>query len=182
MKAMAMVAHPDDCIIFAYSFMQAFNKLDWTICYLTYEANDYRGSELKRFWDRRQIKIKFLGYVDDWHDIKNKKISFNEETACMDIHSAIADQEIILTHNEDGDYGHLHHIFVNQATSNHPRRVTFAGPGKGTDRFVLKPNSYTFAELPEHRKVIEGFHSNGHSNEYVIPDTVKVLLTLTDLK
>lgn len=178
MKAMAMVAHPDDCIIFAYSFMHAYPELDWTVCYLTYEADDYRGSELKAFWDKRNIKTKFLGYADDWHDIENKKISFNAEDAWIDIQFAIADQDIILTHDESGDYGHIHHIFVNRATTNHPRRVTFAGVGRGTDVLTVPDGTYTFDELPEHGNVVAGFHQNGHTNEYSIPDDVKVLLKL----
>ena len=69
--------------------MHAHPNLDWTICYLTYDSDDYRGSELKKFWDKRKIKTKFLGYVDDWHDIENKRISFNEARAWIDIQEAI---------------------------------------------------------------------------------------------
>lgn len=176
MKAMAVVAHPDDCIIFAYSFMYAHPELVWTICYLTYTADDYRGSELKAFWNKRNIKTKFLGYVDDWHDIENKKISFNEENAWRDIQFAIADQDIILTHDEAGDYGHLHHVFVNRATANHPNRVMFAGIGKGTARYTIPNGTYDINELPTHGEVIASFHSKEHANEYFIPDTVKELL------
>jgi len=173
---MAVVAHPDDCIIFGYSFIHAHPTLDWTVCYLTYTADDYRGRELKAFWDRRNIKTKFLGYVDDWHDIENKKISFDEESAWIDIQFAIADQDIILTHDEAGDYGHLHHVFVNRATANHPNRVMFAGPGKGTVRYTIPAGTYSLDELPQHGTIIAGFHSTEHANEYFIPDTVKELL------
>lgn len=176
MKAMVVVAHPDDCIIFAYSFIHAYPNLDWTVCYLTYEEDDYRGSELKAFWDKRGIKTKFLGYVDDWHDIENKKISFDEESAWIDIQFSIADQDIILTHDEAGDYGHLHHVFVNRATANHPNRIMFAGIGKGNARFTIPAGIYSFDELPQHGPVIAGFHRTEHANEYFIPDTVKELL------
>lgn len=176
MKAMAIVAHPDDCIIFAYSFMYAHPELDWTVCYLTYKADDYRGSELKAFWDRRNIKTKFLGYVDDWHDIENKKISFDEEDAWIDIQFAIADQDIILTHDEAGDYGHLHHVFVNRATANHPNRVMFAGIGKGIVRYTIPSGTYDIAELPNHGSVIASFHSTEHANEYFFTDNIKELL------
>jgi hypothetical protein len=53
MKAMAMVAHPDDCVIFAYSFMHHHKHLDWTVCYLTYTEQDARGREFAEFWQRR---------------------------------------------------------------------------------------------------------------------------------
>jgi LmbE family N-acetylglucosaminyl deacetylase len=177
MKAITMVAHPDDCVIFAYSFMHAHPDLDWTVCYLTYQEDDYRGSELQTFWDKRNIKTKFLGYVDDWHDIENKRISFDEARAWIDVQEAVNNQDIVLTHNEHGDYGHLHHVFVHNAVMDcHPSAVTFAGPGQGNTKFSIPPGTYTLDELPEHGSVIAGFHKEQHANEYFIPDTVKLLL------
>jgi hypothetical protein len=177
MKAIAMVAHPDDCVIFAYSFMHAHPNLDWTVCYLTYEADDYRGSELKAFWDKRRISTKFLGYVDNWHDIENKQISFDEACAWIDIQEAVGGQDIVVTHNAEGDYGHLHHVFVHNAVLNyHPDAVTFSKIGQGNARFVIPVGTYTLDELPEHGKIIASFHQVEHANEYFIPDSVKGLL------
>ena len=177
MKAIAVIAHPDDCVIFAYSFMHAYPELDWTVCYLTYTAKDYRGSELKAFWDRRGIKTKFLGYVDDWHDIENKQISFDEAHAWIDIQEAVSNQDIVLTHDSSGDYGHLHHVFVHNAVLDyHPTAITFSKLGEGNARFVIPPGTYTLDELPEHGPIIAGFHSKEHANEYFIPDSVKELL------
>ena len=79
MKAMVMVAHPDDCVIFAYSFMHQYRQLDWTVCYLTYTESDARGHEFAEFWQRRGVATKFLGYVDDYRDIEANKISFDIE-------------------------------------------------------------------------------------------------------
>ena len=176
MKAMAIVAHPDDCIIFAYSFIHAHPTLDWTICYLTYTEQDSRGKELAEFWAKRNIKTRFLGYVDDYHDIENEKISFDEKKAYMDIQYLIFNQDLILTHDENGDYGHIHHKFVNSATATHKKRITFAGLGKGTKRFTIPEGTYSLDELPEHRTVIADFFPNKHSNEYLIPDNVRALL------
>lgn len=166
MKAMVMVAHPDDCVIFAYSFVHAHPEYEWTVCYLTYTAEDPRGSELANFWSRREVDTKFLGYVDDWHDIQNGRISFDENLAWRDIVAVIADQDLVLTHNAEGDYGHIHHVFVNRATADHPNRITFAGPGQGTVKYTIEPGAYTLDELPLHREVVAGFHPDVHANEY----------------
>ena len=177
MKAIVMVAHPDDCIIFAYSFMHAYPDLEWTVCYLTYKSTDYRGVELKSFWDKRNVKTKFLGYVDDWHDIENKQISFDEARAWIDIQESISDQDIVLTHDLDGDYGHLHHVFVHNAVLYYrPSAITFSKIGKGNARFIIPAGTYTLDELPEHGSIIAGFHLKEHVNEYFIPDSVKELL------
>lgn len=179
MKAIAMVAHPDDCIIFAYSFMHAYPELDWSVCYLTYEADDYRGSELKAFWDKRGINTKFLGYVDDWHDLKNEEISFDQARAWIDVQEAVNGYDIVLTHSSTGDYGHLHHKFVYDAVADfHPNIITFASNHAGTDKFIIPEGTYSFDELPEHGQVIAGFHRNEHVNEYTIPDNIKVMLEL----
>jgi hypothetical protein len=172
-----MVAHPDDCVIFAYSFMHAYPELEWTVCYLTYKADDYRGRELKAFWDRRGIATQFLGYVDDWHDMENQQNSFDEAHAWIDIQEAVSGNDIVLTHDQDGDYGHLHHKFVYDAVADyHPNIVTFAGIGKGNVKFTIPTGTYTLDELPEHGKIIAGFHQAEHANEYFIPDSVKELL------
>lgn len=166
MKAICMVAHPDDCVIFAYSYIHNNPQYDWTICYLTYTAQDRRGQEFVEFWSKRNIKTKFLGYVDDWHDIENGTISFDEDLAWADIQDAMVGQDLVLTHNAQGDYGHIHHVFVNRATATHPNIVTFAGPGQGTVKYSIEPGIYSLSELPMHQDVISGFHSVAHTNEY----------------
>ena len=168
MKAVAMVAHPDDCVIFAYSFINHHSNYEWTICYLTYTEHDPRGREFAEFWNKRGITTKFLGYVDDWHDIENKKISFDTASATADIQKIIAEYDLVLTHNEEGDYGHLHHVFVNQATANHPNRVTFAGPGQGTVKYTIDLGAYSLDEFPLHSDVVASFHQHTHTNEYNI--------------
>lgn len=166
MKALAMVAHPDDCVIFAYSFIHNHPEYSWTICYLTYCEWEPRAQEFRQFWNRRNIPTIFLGYRDDYRDIENKRISFNEAQARREIGNIVLNYELVLTHNEQGDYGHLHHVFVHEATKNHPRRVTFAGPGHGTVKYSVEPGSYSLDELPMHKEIIEQFHPGTHNNEY----------------
>ena len=165
MKAIAMVAHPDDCVIFAYSYIHNHPEYAWTICYLTY--CEWQAQEFRQFWNRRNIPTIFLGYRDDYRDIENKRISFDVAQAQREIGNIISNYDLVLTHDENGDYGHLHHVFVNQATAGHPCRVTFAGPGSGTVKYSVEPGAYSLDELPLHRDVIAGFHSNTHTNEYI---------------
>lgn len=181
MKAIAVVAHPDDCVIFAYSFIYNHPDMDWTILYLTYTHWDYRGSELFKFWEQRNIPTIFLGYVDNWHDIENKKISFNTEQAQREIQGIIKDFDIVLTHNAQGEYGHLHHVFVHQCCAPHPNLITFADPGNGKE-YTIPNEAYSLDELPEHQKIIQGFHGHQHSNTYHIPTHVKNIIKNTESK
>lgn len=166
MKAICMVAHPDDCVIFAYSFIHNHPEYTWTICYLTYTSDDSRGQEFVKFWNKRGIETKFLGYIDDWHDIENERISFNEDGAYTEIQSTILDYDLVLTHNAEGEYGHIHHVFVNRATAIHNNQVTFAGPGQGTVKYTIEPGVYSLDEFPLHKEIVAGFHSVVHTNEY----------------
>ena len=169
MKAVTVVAHPDDCVIFAYSYMHNHPEYAWTIVYLTYAEWEPRAQEFRQFWNRRNVTTIFLGYRDNYRDIENKKISFDEIQAAQEIASIITDYDLVLTHNKDGDYGHLHHVFVNQCTVSHPHRVTFAGPGQGTVKYFIEPGVYSLDELPMHREIIQSFHQISHTNEYTTP-------------
>jgi LmbE family N-acetylglucosaminyl deacetylase len=168
MKAVAMVAHPDDCVIFAYSYIYNHPEHDWTICYLTYGESDSRAQEFKKFWNDRNIATAFLGYQDDYRDIERKQISFDQAQALKEIGNLVATYDLVLTHNERGEYGHLHHVFVNHATAGHPHRVTFADPGSGTAKYSVPTGAYNLDELPMHRAVIAGFHGTTHTNEYSV--------------
>jgi LmbE family N-acetylglucosaminyl deacetylase len=168
MKAMVMVAHPDDCVIFAYSYLHHHADYQWTVCYLTYTDQDPRGKEMQQFWQRRGIATTFLGFPDVWNQELNCPGDVDARAATMAIHAVIADQDLVVTHNENGEYGHPHHVLVHQATQHHAHRVLFAPAGQGTVKYSIESGHYDLAELPLHRDVIEGFHSQHHTNEYII--------------
>ena len=165
MKALCLVAHPDDCVIFAYSYIHNHPEMSWRICYLTYCEWEPRARELKEFWKKRNINCIFLGYTDDYRDIENKKISFNEQQARREIGNIVKDYDLILTHDEHGDYGHIHHVFVHDCAKDHPCVVTFAKAGEGTT-YTIPPGTYSLDELPQHSDVIKGFHPEEHRNSY----------------
>jgi hypothetical protein len=177
MKATVVIAHPDDCVIFAYSFMHHYKQFDWTVCYLTYTEQDARGREFAGFWQQRGVATKFLGYVDDYRDIEANKISFDTAAAEESIKQAILGQDLILTHSHQGDYGHLHHVFVNQTVcSNHNQVVCFAGPGQGNVKYTIDPGVYSLDELPLHRGIVSTFHMHTHTSEYTVTERTRKIL------
>ena len=168
MKAVCMVAHPDDCVIFAYSLMYHFQDLDWCMVYLTYNDADSRAIEFQRFWHQRGIPTKFLGFVDNYRDIEAGRPSFDTNAAREAIHAEIRDADIILTHDSKGDYGHPHHRFVNRCVQLlcHDHVITFAAPGTGTHDYDIENPDYDADQLPQHYDVIKGFHADRHRNSY----------------
>jgi Family of unknown function (DUF6492) len=54
-NAACVVAHPDDCIIYGYAFIQANLEFNWKIYYLTHDASHERSKEMELFWLKRGI-------------------------------------------------------------------------------------------------------------------------------
>ena len=166
MKALCLVAHPDDCVIFAYSYIYHHPEHDWTIGYLTYTEHDARAAEFKKFWRTRNIDTVFLGFEDHWHDNEQKQLTrwygLDAVAACWNL---AKDFDVVLTHDEHGDYGHIHHKVVHDAVKHHPNLITFAPPGQGTT-YILPADAYGLDELPLHRDIVAGFHPEVHQNSY----------------
>lgn len=168
MKALCIVAHPDDCVIFAYSYMYNHPELDWTVCYLTYTADSPRGQEFVKFWQARNVKTKFLGFVDDYKDQQTQQLNFwyglDAEAECWDV---AKDFDLVLTHDAEGDYGHIHHRVVHNSVKHHHNLITFAPPGKGNRSYSVPLTAYNLTELPLHADVIKSFHQDMHANSYI---------------
>lgn len=177
MKALCLVAHPDDCVIFAYSFIYNHAQLDWTVGYLTYTADSDRGQEFVKFWNQRNIATVFLGFKDHWHDNEQKKLLHWTQQQAVDACRKLSqDYDLVLTHDHNGDYGHIHHQVVHDSVADHPGLVTFARPETGTDTYQVPLSAYDPSELPLHADVIKGFHYDIHSNSYHVPAHVKQLI------
>lgn len=166
MKALCLVAHPDDCVIFAYSYIHNHPEHNWTIGYLTYTAIDPRGAELAAFWQRRNIPCVFLGFVDDYHDQEQQQLLQWYGIDAMAECAGLARQyDLVLTHDEHGDYGHIHHRVVHDAVKHHPNLITFDKPGHGTT-YTIPQGTYSLDELPMHGEIISSFHNKQHQNSY----------------
>lgn len=167
MKALCLVAHPDDCVIFGYSYMYHHPEHEWTVGYLTYTAADPRGAELQQFWQRRGIECVFLGFEDNWLDQEQQQLNcWPAAEARVKCSSLAAGYDVVLTHDQHGDYGHIHHRLVHDAVADHPGLITFAPPGQGTTTLTLPPDTYSIQELPMHGNVVQGFHPREHRNSY----------------
>ena len=170
MKALCLVAHPDDCVIFAYSYIHNHPEHVWTIGYLTYTEHDPRGAEMSAFWRRRGIDTIFLGFEDHWHDQEQQQLTCWDlsyaEVKCWNL---AKDYDLVLTHDQHGDYGHIHHRVVHDSVERHHNLVTFAPNEQGTITVSIPAGTYSLNELPQHGAIIAGFHAVEHKNSYTEP-------------
>jgi LmbE family N-acetylglucosaminyl deacetylase len=153
MKALVLVAHPDDCVIWASAYMDAHPEHGWTICYLTHWRFHKRGREIARYCRRRSIPVRFLGFKDHGRDLgTNSLITWPEKEAVRVLQLATEGYDLILTHGVEGEYGHPHHRVVHQAVKDLPQaKVYFSNDS--TD--LAYPVQISVDELPRHQAAIE---------------------------
>ena len=175
MRAVALVAHPDDCVIFAWPFIEAHPEFEWTIIYLTYTFTDPRAREVRAYWNKRGIDVVFLGMRDDWQYVKNNELGFDPQIAKNDIVNAASKYDLILTHYKDGDYGHIHHKFVNTIANQIGKpKVYFASTFNYNTEYVVIESVNT-DELPLHKNVIEEF-TDRNTGRYIVTPEAELIL------
>jgi hypothetical protein len=191
MKAICIVAHPDDCIIFAYGFIHNHPEYQWDIAFVTNDEYSDRGQEIKKFWNSRNIKTIFLGFEDNVDDHwTTHSISFNTNSAAEKIQSLVNSYNLILTHNNDGEYGHIHHKFINRCLEGFKNVVTFNYPRKLYKfkilNYILPRTIYSLAEIPLHASVVSTFHKTNIFGklyfEYNSPKDINLLFKLLKSK
>lgn len=156
MKATAIVAHPDDCLIFARQYIDTHPMWKWSIVYLTYNATDDRAIEIAAYWNKRNVVTTFLGYVDSYSDMETGVLSFSVEKATQAIHNAVT-ADIVLTHNADGDYGHIHHKFVSEVVSQIDKPTVYFANTTQYNIECKATSSLNFEEFPLHKEVLQMF-------------------------
>lgn len=159
LKAICVVAHPDDCVIFARPFIERYSEFDWTILYLTYRSYDSRAMEMTAYWQRRNVSTVNLGFADDYRDMENNLISFDAAQAQKEIFNISDKYDLVLTHNWDGDYGHIHHTFVSNSVHPVLKPKVYFAKYEQSNMECCSVDDINLTELPLHREVVSGFEN-----------------------
>jgi hypothetical protein len=174
-KALCVVAHPDDCVIFARPFIERYSEFEWTILYLTYRSYDPRAMEMTAYWRRRNVSTVNLGFTDDYRDMENNLVSFNVEQAQREIFNISGKYDLLLTHNPDGDYGHIHHTFVSDSVQPVSKPKVYFAKYEQSNMECCATSDINLTELPLHREVVSGFE-NINVGRYVADQLAQELL------
>lgn len=175
LKALCVVAHPDDCVIFARPFIEQHPQFKWTILYLTYCGYDPRAAEMTAYWRKRNVITVNLGFVDDYRDMESNQVSFDAVQAQREIANISSRYDLILTHNADGDYGHIHHKFVNSVVQSVAKPKVYFAKHEQQNMECRAVSDISLTELPLHRDVISGFE-NIDVGRYVADQLAQELL------
>lgn len=158
-KALCLVAHPDDCALFGYQFIDDHADWDWQIWYLTHAMDSDRVQELRKFWKLRGVSVAAAGFIDDWDHVNRGELGFDPAHARTLITGACEDLDLLLTHNAVGEYGHPHHLFINSVVQDIAVPKVYFGTWPDHANHIIKLDSapYSSDELPLHKNIVDGF-------------------------
>lgn len=159
-NASVVVAHPDDCLLFAYHFV-AEHPFNWRIIYLTYTADSPRGQEVAAFWKRRKYHCEFLGYADNAKDSRTGTASFNSAEVQARLEALVAKDDLIVTHHRNGEYGHPHHKFVSLIADeiNVPKIYFGQFTKEANLSYSVEQALFDLEEIPLHAEAVQYFGS-----------------------
>ena len=111
-KKLMIVAHPDDEILWGGAHLSEGGYL--VVC-ITNGKNSVRKEEYIKAVEKTGNTPVILGYPDkvlgkrdDWENVRNK---LDDDLSFI---MSFNDWDTIVTHNPDGEYGHIHHKLTNE--------------------------------------------------------------------
>lgn len=136
-----IVAHPDDELLWGGAHLIEDNYL--VVC-VTCGSNKLRVIEFDKVMKATGEKYIMLGYPDKTNGERDNWDTVREDIISdIDKIIALKDWNIIVTHNPDGEYGHIHHQMTSQIV---------------TDAVKAKYNLYYFGRYYSKKKI--GNHYN----------------------
>jgi LmbE family N-acetylglucosaminyl deacetylase len=128
LRALMLVAHPDDEVIFGAALMLAHPEYDWTLACMTYTYGSERGEHFAKsaqaFKDRGVsiTQIVMLGMTDSQGAILSQREYelWRERASSLQYTQVVSEEvtlrnnqlapDVVVTHNRLGEYGHGHHM------------------------------------------------------------------------
>jgi glycosyltransferase involved in cell wall biosynthesis len=122
---LVIVAHPDDETLWFSGIMRLHSDIAWTIACVTYTAESPRGQDFRRVCRQIPADGILFGFLDtpgplvDESELEIKLVGLLQQQPW----------DVVLTHNLQGEYGHVHHRQVHRLVQKHFPQVVFSGFG-----------------------------------------------------
>ena len=155
-RALCLVAHPDDCLIFGWHYIRSHRQVPWSIRYLILENDSPRVEEMRGYWARHAIDVVSLDLPHDPppSDLTTGRCSIPYEQATSAIAATVRDYDLVVSHGAAGEYGHPHHRFLHRILKDLGLAfVAFDLDAAAPLRFAVPRDDQ--ASLPLHGRAIE---------------------------
>lgn len=121
-----IVAHPDDETLWGFNDL---DKKKFLVVCVTCGRNRIREREIETAMKMTDDKLISLGYTDKFLKRRSHwKFSYNNIEYDLDTIIKMKKWNMIVTHNKDGEYGHMHHKMVHDMVSDiHPQNLSYFG-------------------------------------------------------
>ena len=100
-----------------------------------------------------------MAVEDNEADLSQKQIvSFDKDNVKQMIQSKVKQFDVVVTHGQDGEYGHPHHIFCHNTINELDMPKVFFCNGNTANLHITNiQEQQDLSKLPLHREVIKGF-------------------------
>ncbi len=151
-----IVAHPDDDMIWGGSHLI---DDDYLVICITCGAVDYRVEEFKKVMNKTNDKYIMLNYPDKTNGERdNWDKVYDDITKDIEKIMALKKWKTIVTHNEKGEYGHIHHKMThNIVTSVYENKYI------EDDNLYFFGDYYKKEKLPEVEESLEQISSENYN-------------------
>lgn len=121
-----IVAHPDDETLWGFGDL---DKKKFLVVCVTCGRNRVREREIETAMKMTDDKLISLGYTDKFLKRRSHwKFCYNNIEYDLNTIIKMKKWNTIVTHNKDGEYGHMHHKMVHDMVSNiHPQNLSYFG-------------------------------------------------------
>ena len=125
-RNLMIVAHPDDETLWGGAHLL---EDDYLVVCITCGNNKTRSKEFKKVMEKTEDQYIMLGYPDKVLGIRSNW-KHEEESIYGDLKKIILmkNWDLIVTHNEKGEYGHIHHILSHNIVSNIYNELNITNP------------------------------------------------------
>lgn len=113
-KALVIVAHPDDETIWMGGSILKYKDYEWTIFSLTRKSDKDRSVKFRKVC--KSLKAKSI--MTDLDDEKLLPIKSKEIIEIIKNNLPEKDYDYVFTHGKNGEYGHLRHKEIHKAVTN----------------------------------------------------------------
>jgi LmbE family N-acetylglucosaminyl deacetylase len=137
LRILLVVSHPDDDAIFAGQLQRQLQRHDWHVVCMTHSANTERGQEMVS-WQKTigtpTRNLTFLSAADDPEDYRQKRCSIDPNAIDGQLRRLNYQPDLVVTHNEIGEYDHPHHVMLHRVTRGVFRQEPFLLFGYGLEQ------------------------------------------------